>query len=321
MKLTLEQIKTITAGMLDAWEDEKGIHFAKCTPKQVEAWYKVEEILGVRAETTTGVKLDFYTDSKTFSFTVNDHVQEETKYEIYIDNVLCYYYFKDAFLESTTKSIELDGKEHRITLYLPGHGIGILGSVELEDGASFRPHTYDRKMLFIGDSITQGWDSTWDSLSYANHVSRFFNAYSVIQGIGGAKYHDTTFDEAIDFDPDVVIIAYGTNDWTCYATMEEAHAQCKGFLDKLVNRYGDKKLLGITPIWRADKNTDMAMGSFESCVGYVREELIAHGMTVIDGESLIPHLPEFFMDEYLHPNTSGFGVYALNLVEQLQRYI
>ena len=134
--------------------------------------------------------------------------------------------------ESITKSIQLDGNEHRITLYLPAHGIGILGAVEIEDGATLRPHTYDRKMLFIGDSITQGWDSTWDSLSYANHVTRFFNAYSVIQGIGGAKYHDTTFDEAIDFEPDVVIIAYGTNDWTTYKTMEEARARAEAYLNE-----------------------------------------------------------------------------------------
>lgn len=55
MILTLEQIKSITVGALKVWDEEGVIHFAKCTPKQVDAWYKLDEVLGFRAETTTGV--------------------------------------------------------------------------------------------------------------------------------------------------------------------------------------------------------------------------------------------------------------------------
>ena len=240
---------------------------------------------------------------------------------MYVDNALCYYYFEDDFKESITKTIALDGKEHRITLYLPSHGIGILGAVEIDDGATLKPHTYDRKMLIIGDSITQGWDSTWDSLSYANHVSRFFNAYSIIQGIGGARFHDTTFDEAIDYEPEIIIVAYGTNDWALHPSFEEAKKHCKGYLDHLVKRYPDARIFGITPIWRGDKDTDTAVGSFVNYVSYLADELRFHGITVIDGENLVPHLPEFFMDEYLHPDTKAFGVYSVNLIEKLNGYL
>lgn len=205
---------------------------------------------------------------------------------------------------------------------MPSHDDpGQLEAVEIDDDATLEPHKYDCKMMFIGDSITQGWESTWDSLSYANHVSRFFNAESVIQGIGGAIYHMTTFDEAIDFDPDVVIVAYGTNDWGFYKTMEDGREHCQKFLDQLVAKYGDKKLFGISPIWRADTTDDRPMGSFEVCKSYVKEEILNHGMTLIDGEILTPHLPEFYSDEYLHPDTKGFGIYALNLIAELQKYI
>ena len=317
MKLSLEQVKKITVGALHIWEEDGAIRFAKCTPKQVEAWYNRSRTLGVRAETTTGVRLDFHTNSKEFAFTPSI----ATKYEVYIDNILTYAYSQSDFELDMRKSMELDGKEHRITLYLPSHECCMLESVELDADATLTPHKFDCRILFIGDSITQGWDSNWDSLSYAYHVSRFFNAESVIQGIGGAYYHATTFDEAIEFDPDIVVIAYGTNDWdSSHKSLESGRLHCEKFLDQVVARYGNKKLFGITPIWRADANTPKEMGCFEDCICYIKEELASHGMTVIDGQTLTPHLPDFYADEYLHPNAKGFGVYALNLIKELNLY-
>lgn len=318
MKLSFEQIKNITVGALNVWEEDGSIRFARCTRKQIEAWYKIDTVLGERSEATTGVRLDFYTNSKVFAFTPKC----KKNHEIYIDNVLTYAYFEKDFEDSVRKEIKLDGNEHRITLYLPSHNPGNLESVEIEDNATITPHKFDCKILFIGDSITQGWESTWDSLSYAYHVSRFFNAESVIQGIGGAFYHATTFDEAIKFDPDIVIVAYGTNDWGHgHATLESGRAHCRKYLDQLVARFGDKKMFGISPIWRGDNDRITAMGSFKECVSYVKEEIQNHGMTLIDGQTLTPHMPDFYSDAYLHPDTKGFGIYALNLIAQLQKYL
>ena len=318
MKLSLEQMKNITVGALNVWEEDGVFRFSKCTPKQIAAWYKLDPVLGERSEGTTGIRLDFHTNSRSFAFTT----KILANFEIYIDNVLTYAYLKEDFEHDMNKKIELDGKEHRITFYFPSHDIGALESVEIDDEATFVPHEFDKKILFIGDSITQGWDSTWDSLSYAYHVSRFYNAESVIQGIGGAYYHDTTFDDAIAFEPDIVIVAYGTNDWGHgHTTVEGGREHCKKYLDQLVARYGDKKMFGISPIWRGDTDRITSMGSFEECVSYVKEEIKNHGMILIDGQTLTPHVPTFYSDAYLHPDTKGFGIYALNLIAQLQKYL
>lgn len=317
MILSFEQIEDITFGAVHIQKETDGIHFFKCTSAQIDAWYKVREDLGVRSETTTGIRLDFHTNSKLFAFTPN----AKNRYEIYVDNVLTYQYFEKDYTDGMRRQITLDGEDHRITLYLPAHEVGVLESVEIEDDATLVPHKFDYKILFVGDSITQGWDSTWDSLSYAQHVSRFFNAESVIQGIGGAIYHDTTFDEAIEFEPDIVVIAYGTNDWQYYQSLEEGKKHCAQFLDQIVKRYGDKKLFGISPLWRADSGANTAMGSFEACITYVKEEIKKHGMILIEGETVTPHACEFYCDEILHPNTCGFAIYALNLIMQMQKYL
>lgn len=318
MKLSLEQMRQITVGALTVWEEDGVFRFAKCTPKQVEAWYRIETVLGDRAKSTTGIRLDFHTDSSFFAFTTANKVN----YECYVDNVLTKAFFEKDFADGMSKRIELDGREHRIAFYLPSHSVGRLVSVELEDGASIVPHKFDCKILFVGDSITHGWESTWDSLSYANHVSRFFNAESVNQGVGGGIFHVTTFDEEMAFDPDMVIVAYGTNDWHFYKTLEQGREQCRRYLDLLTEKYGGKMLFGISPIWRADNgNDDAQMGSFRECADYVKEEILGHGMNLIDGETLTPHLPDFYSDEFLHPDTKGFGIYALNLIEQMQRHL
>ena len=46
-----------------------------------------------------------------------------------------------------------------------------------------------------------------------------------------------------------------------------------------------------------------------------------HDIIVVSGWNLVPHLPEFFEDEYLHPNDQGFSLYAENLYKQISKYI
>ena len=209
---------------------------------------------------------------------------------------------------------------YRVTLYFPSHDVyGTLSRVELDDGATFTPHKYDMKWLFIGDSITQGWAALVDSLSYAWRVSRFYNADCVINGVGGAFFHEDTFD-TINFDPDVVSVAYGTNDFGYFKTLDEFRAHTRAYLELVAKEYAGKKIFVISPIWR-DKRDGKSMGSFEECRAVVYEEAERLGLIHIDGLYLVPPLPQFYYDEYLHPNENGFSLFAENLITELQKYI
>lgn len=200
MRLSFEEVKSITFGFVHSFEDANGMHFAKCTDKQVAAFGSFWEGLGNNAKATTGIRLDFHTSSKHFAF----GAASGRRFELYINGT-----FREIYKAQDGESAEFSydineaGEENRVTLYFPAHDTpGVLSYVELDDGATVVPHKFDCKIFFIGDSITQGWNSTYDSLSYANRVSDFFNADSVIQGVGGAFFHPSIFDEAIDYDPD-----------------------------------------------------------------------------------------------------------------------
>ena len=313
-RLTFDEIKAITFGAVKITEEENGIHFFKCTDKQNEAWKALSEVLGTRALTTTGVHMEFYTDSKTLRFSFI----QGGKFDIWIDGVLMHKINMGEFREAgTVPEIALGDGEKRVMVALPSHSTGVLSFVEVDDGAFVRPAEFKTKMLFIGDSITQGYNADYDSLSFAYRTAMYFDAEYVIQGIGGAFFHETTFDE-IPFDADTVIIAYGTNDFGRSKTIEELYDHADKFLAQVKAYYDGKRLVALTPIWRAD-DQDRACGSFKLVCDTVKQVAEKNGFEVVDGMTLVPHITEFFRDAHLHPNDLGFGLYAENLIKALNK--
>ena len=316
MILTFDKIKEITVGASSIVKNDEGaIRFFKCTDKQNEAWDKQSESLGIRARTTTGIRLDFHTNSKTVKFTLVAGV-----FDLLINGVIVKHVpSKDN--PEFTYALSESGEDTRVTLVFPSHTSGSISAVELDDGAYCNRHQFDIKLLFFGDSITQGHKSDYDSISYAYQTSFFFNADSMIQGIGGAFFHESTFDPEIPYDPDAVIIAYGTNDFGRYRTLDELKEHTGAFLDCVKAKYGDKKVICLSPIWRGDDDKPKGMGMFSECLSVIKGEIARCGFIHIDGYKLTPHDPWFYSDAYLHPNATGFGIYALNLVKELQKYI
>ena len=316
MKLSANDIKKVTFGALRIEEREDGMHFFKCTEKQVAAWYALNNDLGKRSETTTGIRLDFHTDSETLTF------EASGKFEVYINDLYRDKLDMDALGGNATVALtdplgdKLD--DVHVTLIFPCHGVGVLKGVELDDGAYVKPHAFDTKILFIGDSITQGWDSGYDSLSYAWRVTRFFNAESVIHGVGGGYFHKTIFDH-IEFDPDIVVIAFGTNDFGKNPTADDMRANVIDFMDQVAEEYKDKKIFCISPLWRAVQ--EKPMGKFQVCRSVVIEEAEKRGFTHINGLDLVPPCPVFYADKTLHPDALGFGIYAENLIREMQKHL
>ena len=317
MKLNFDTIKKITVGALEIYEESDGIHFCKCTQKQLSAWKALAPHLYTNSAATTGIRLDLHTNSSKFKFTV----ASGRKFEIYINDVLIYDIYNNDLTDGSYE-IGLEG-ENRVTLIFPAHGEPcVLRSVEIDDGAYVKPHTFDKKLLFIGDSITQGWESGVDSLSYAYRVSRFFNADSVIQGVGGGYFHDTVFDKDIPYDPDAVIVAFGTNDWGAFQSIDDLKYHANAFLSAVRNKYGNKKLIALSPIWRgATEGVIKPTGSFAEVCETVKALIVDNGFILIEGETLVPHRHEYFSDKNLHPNALGFGIYAETLIRYLNGII
>ncbi|MBQ9784596.1 MAG: SGNH/GDSL hydrolase family protein [Clostridia bacterium] len=309
MKLTLDQIKKITVGALRIWEDTDGVHFSKMTQAQEDAFL----VIGNKnALSTTGVRLDFWTDSSFVTYTV----LVDARYEVKVDGVLTSHLHATAHTPITV-TLPADGHAHRVTICLPSHTVsGAFSCVELADGATLTPHKFDCKMLFIGDSITQGWNSKLNTLSFAYLTSDHFNAESVIQGVGGACYNATTL-APMEFAPDVIVVAYGTNDSNRCRTLSEIEQNCSDYLEKLVSLFPGVPTYVITPPWRTDIEMPKPYGSIRQVSSVIRGVAEGLSLCVIDGFTLIPENPDMMAD-VLHPNDLGFCVYAHNLIKQLK---
>ena len=323
MIFNAEQIKSVAFGFVESNVKDGLVYFQKCTDKQILAWYKIRQDLGERAEATTGVKLDFYTDGDAIEFSFI----KGRKVEVYIDNLFRGQYLMDEY-RAKEKRVNIPLKDTvgnsydkvRVTVYFPSHDEpGVIDYFEVKKATFIEPYKHSVKVLFIGDSITQGWATMTDTFSYAQRLTRYIDAESVINGVGGAIFDENTFD-SINFDPDIVILAYGTNDLNFWNSGEEMLSHIKTYASLVKKEYAGKKLFAISPIWRTDFGATFKTGTFNEGrlrVKTVTEEL---GFTHIDGLKLVPSKPEYFFD-HVHPNEQGFSFYAENLYIQLKKYL
>ena len=311
MKLDFSTICDITIGAMQIWQQEDGVHFSKCTEEQLVEWEKYGPNIFENTKATTGVRMDFRTNSPF----VRVEVAQGKKFEVKIDGLLTHK-FTNTEDGAWFFEIPLKGDDARVTIVLPSHNpSGVIKSIEIEDGAMVKKHVFDKKILFLGDSITQGWDADYDSLSFAYLVSDFFNADSVIQGVGSARFAPETAIK-IPFDADMVFISYGTNDYHTLQSLDEILEKEQAFLEKIKEIYSGAEIFVISPIWRMDTHIPMPVGSFESCCDEIKKIVKNLGLKLIDGEKMLPPISRFMADD-LHPNDLGFALFALNLLREM----
>jgi len=327
MKLNLEQIRSITCGTARVEEINGEFRFYRFTEAQTEAYRNSGNTdFYNKSFATSGVRLAFRTDAKTLSFT----------YRLEIGSSRAYGYF-DLFLNgSLTNHFGVEGKEMTggsvcidlgegevdVELYLPWSRAAILSNISLEGGELLLPKKRSHTMLAFGDSITQGYDALYPSLSYATALARLLDADSINKGIGGERFFPALLDSRDEIDPDYITVAYGTNDWS-HNPRERFVADCCAFYEKLSALYPSAKIFAITPICRLDANRKTNFGAPICEVGKLIHAICdaLPNVTVIDGWSLTPAIKEFYADAYLHPNDLGFGLYTQNLFAEIRKHL
>lgn len=311
--LTLDEIRWVTSGA-PIIQNENGVfRFYKCTPKQTEAYRALSEGLGERSLTTSGVRLDVVTDAKSVRFTP----MTAGKYSVEMDGMLRRTVDVTEATAGEETTLLLPAGEHRITLWLPSHAVGTLSEFALSGATFFRPYRARLRFLMLGDSITQGWNSGLDTEAYAPLLCRYMDAHSVIQGIGGAFYHRSTFDPALSFEPSLVTVAYGTNDFGHYATVAEMAEEARQMLTAIKDTYGKRRIAVILPPPRFDKD-QAPMGSFDECRRALADVAKELELFTVDGYELVPQMEEMYADT-VHPNALGFSVMAHRLAEILKK--
>jgi lysophospholipase L1-like esterase len=177
--------------------------------------------------------------------------------------------------------------------------------------------------MCFGDSITQGYIAKFASLSYVNQTARALNAEVVNQGIGGYVFNEAVIDDSIlSYKPDIITVAYGTNDYSRYETAEQYAEHTGKYIRKLAKLFPDTPILGILPIYRNDQNHQARKTYRTYSIDDARRILRSHYEALPNGyvleETGIPHLSQMYAPDFLHPNDLGFTLMTQGIVRKLQ---
>ncbi len=317
MIFSYEQIKNVTFGTIKTEQTENGICFDRMTERQLELFSSLHQLMGRDALSTAGIRLDFVTDGTDLEFTVGN----EGKYEVLVDGVIkTRIIAKDGETVSVNIGDSYDNKtdKKRVTLVLPSHSRGILKSVEVKNCSFIEKHKFDEKILFLGDSITQGWNTFFNTTSYVWRLALLANADFVNQGIGRTYYLADGLDE-IPFDPDKIFISYGTNDYARpEMNFEVFEKNVSEYYNKIDEMYNGKEIYVISPIWR--KNHDYCgYGNLEDLTAIIKRLCEKHNYNYVDGLTLVPPQAEMYVEDMLHPNDLGMASYAENLFKIMMK--
>lgn len=324
MKLTNETLKTLAVGAVRFEEKEGYLSFLRFTEKQ-QAYYR-ETNPGFYKKTfcTAGIRLSFETDSRALSFDYR-FIKMSTRhycfFDLFVDGVMVEHFGEIPCEEkSGTVSFALPEGNHLVTLYFPNLFAMQIANFTLSDGATVRPVKRSRKILMLGDSITQGYDAHYASQSYANLVSDMLDMEVYNQAIGGEVFNPGIIDGDLGFTPDTVIVAYGSNDYN-KREREVMVENASEFYRRVRTTFPEAEIFGILPLWRADSDRVTKVGTFGEAREIVRAAAEAQeNVTVINSDTFIPRLTEFFRDEYLHPNDLGFRFYADGLIAAITKH-
>ncbi len=318
----------VHGALYTAITEEGEIRFARFTEEQKENYAQKQDKFGLRCNSSSSIILDFYSDTDHLSFEAE--LSSATSlthgaFDLLVDDVL----IDSVPVEvdtCRTVSFNLPAGEHRITVYLPWSTATVLRHLEIDDGASLFPVEKGLRILSIGDSITQGYTAVHPSMTYVSCMARFLNAEVLNQGIGGYQFFEESLNGAPDWQPDLITLAYGTNDFSCIATAKEYETQVRTYMQKLTATYPDTPILAITPIYRGDKPIDELIQ--EKDYTFLDAMDILHRVfaqfeqvTVVDGLSFFPRHTDFFVPDYLHPNDLGFSIYGQAISNEILKML
>ena len=205
---------------------------------------------------------------------------------------------------------ELPEGKKSVVIYLPADATILVRNFEINAVAA-RPQK-NEKVLWMGDSITQGYGPLRSGMIYVSVANRLLNYDIINQGIGGYIYDKKSVMKMEGYQPDKIIVALGTNQF-----WSDSMKDVEEFYETLTGLYGNEiPILCISPVWRGDQ--PQAYEKFLSFCENVKKIAGSYSnVTVVDGFGLVPNLSEYSLDG-LHPNCLGTENYGRNLVEAIR---
>ena len=315
MKLSEKEIVALAHGYIEYEITDKGLVFYKYTKRQRDYFKGWNEFFYRSTHSTNSVIIKFETDSSFVEFSICSDKYSGATIDVYQDNVMTSSFrATDDGVESRTFYCELKKGVKTVSIYLPSGMQSIITSMVIEDNSYAKPVTRDgKKVLFLGDSISQGYGCEYTSLTYVNILTSLGGFNTLNQGLGGFTFDENFVDDLDDFKPNIVISEFGTNGYL----KEEFKESAIKYHKRLDELYSDIPIVAITPIWRADMHEE----EFYEASKFLKDLFLQYkNIRTIDGMNLTPHLRSFHFDP-VHPNSLCASYFAMSLYKQIKDLI
>lgn len=312
MILSNEELKKIYFGAYSFEETEDGyLQAYQYTKAQMDYFRAASDFWYDRCMASTSKTLEFTTEGRKASFDYKIiWAGSQDSVELCVNGRIREIVYVKDLDESGTISFDLPEGKKDVIIYLPADATALVKNFEID--AEYTPAKKGQKILWLGDSITQGFGPLRSSQTYVSVANRLLNYDIINQGIGGYVYDKNSLMKMDGYKPDKIIVALGTNQ---YGT--ESMKDIEEYYEVLTELYKGIPILCITPLWRGD-NMEGVPTLFKFC-DKLKEIVKKYDIvTMVDGFELVPHLPEYFLDN-LHPNQLGTEVYARNLVSEIEK--
>ncbi|MBE6957894.1 MAG: SGNH/GDSL hydrolase family protein [Ruminococcaceae bacterium] len=325
MKLTCEQIQAIAKGVARVEMVGDSVGLFRFTKEQEilyleKSWPSFHQ----RTFATAGVSLEFDTDSEKLLLGVE--AETACGYRWYVHSIFANDvrvgelsgFVPEGETVRQTEAFSLGEGMKRVRIVFPWNKCSRITRLELDDGSLVIPVPKKRKMLIFGDSITQGYTCWLPENSYANRIARYLDADAINKGIGGAPYWPELAKTYDGFQPDLILVAYGANDWNS-CTEEEFLQNSTEFCKNLRQNYPKAKILALSPIWSKTREEKQSQRwPFGNLVAQLKSlPDVVDDLCVIEGTDIVPFDTACFAEDGVHPNDVGFAHYAQNLQEAM----
>jgi lysophospholipase L1-like esterase len=322
--LEQEDFNAFFSGCLRTVQSDSGLLLHRHTAKQIAYYEETNESWAIRSRCPAGIKLNLHSHTRTLDLRLRilPGARTYAGFDVEVDG-------------RTTAAIQIDTSDgiqslclvdsatpsqRQISITFPQSAIVELHAIEVEeDSQTTAVAAPQKKYLALGDSITQGMDARGPASAYAVQLARVLDVELLNQGVGGHIFDLDALDDELPYHPDIITIAYGTNDWSRDTTCEEISSRVERYLTRLKKTVGQSAhIYLLTPLWRAtgdEVRKGGTLAQFSATIGETAATFT--DVTVVDGSTLVPHLPGLFADG-IHPTDEGFLHYTLNLQRAIQ---
>jgi len=313
MILTNEELKSIYFGAYEFEETSDGyLQAFQYSKEQVEYFKGAFEMWYERCTASSAKTLEFTTSATNISFDYKFIWKcSLDSFELMVDGLITDIAYVKDIADEGTITWNLPEGEKDVVIYLPSDATVLVRNFTID--ADVKRAVKNEKVLWLGDSITQGYGPLRSSHTYVSVANRLLNYDILNQGIGGYIYDKNSLMKMDGYTPDKIIVALGTNQYG-----DETMTAVEEYYERLIGIYGNEiPILCITPLWRGD-----SVEGIPTLMAYCEKikKIVSQykNIRVIEGMKLVPHLPEYFFDN-LHPNCLGCEWYGRNLVKEIRK--